>query len=188
MVASFVKAIGAVVVGTPVAVLLGLTARSVAKQEDAAVPVVVAAESPIVITVFSNWLDRRTHEHLAPTSFKPGYSAYDLRIENRSPRPVKGVRVELVETDGTVIGTAKIGEVAANGSSVITAKKAWKRAFDIDRSQPTPTLRAVVTWRGAESRLRAALPLPMRRVLGEKPAEIRRQQREKAVITGHVMS
>lgn len=188
MVASFVKAVGAIVVGAPVAVLLGLTARSVAKQEDAAVPVVVASESPIVITVFSNWLDKRSHEHLAPTSFKPGYSAYDLRVENRSGQSVRGVRVELVETDGSVIGATKIGEVAAKGSSVFTANKPWKRALDADRSQPTPTLRAVVTWRGPSGRLRAALPLPMRRVLGEKPADIRRRHREKAIITGHVMS
>lgn len=188
MVASFVKALGAVVVGTPVAVVLGLTARSIKKQEDASVPVIEAAASPLVVTVFSNWLDKRTHAHLAPTSFKPGYAAYDLRVENRTRESVKGAHVELVERDGTVVGTARLGEVEAGGHSVFAAKKAWNRALEADRVTEADNLRAVVTWRAAGGRQRAVLPLPMRRVLGEKPSEIRARRREKPLVTSRVMS
>lgn len=187
MVAPLLKAIGAVVVGTPLAITLGLTARSLKKQEDAAVPVVAPGDSPLVVTVFSNWLDAKTHEHLSPTSFKKGYAAYDVRVENRTGSSVKGVHVELLDLDGDVLGTVRLGDVEQHGHSVFAAKKAWNRALERIRvAEEAP--RAVLTWRTSEGRRRAIPSLVMRRVLGPTPSELRRGRREKSPVVNHVMS
>lgn len=187
MVAPLFKAIGAVLVGTPLAVTLGLTARSIAKQEDAAVPVVDPAVAPLIVTVFSNWLDVKTHQHLAPTSLKKGYAAYDVRVENRTGSPVKGVHVELIDPDDDVLGTVRLGEVDAHGHSVFAAKRSWNRTLErIRQSESTP--RAVVTWKAGVGRQRVIAPVFVRRVLGPTPSELRRARREKAPVTAQVMS
>lgn len=188
MVAPLIKAIGAFVVGTPVAVVLGLTARSLRKQEDAAVPVVHDDESPLVVSVFSSYLDKKTHEYLAPTSFKKGYVVYDVKVENRTDRPVKGVHVELVSGADDVSGHVRLGDVPARGQSVFAPKKSWNRAFEHFRSTEVDVPRVVVTWKTPAGRNRVYLPVTIRRVLGDAPSEIRRRRREKAPVVARVMS
>lgn len=188
MVASFVKALGAVVVGTPVAVVLGLTARSLRKQEDALVPVVTGDRAPLVVNVFSNYLDKHTHEHLSPKSFKNGYVVYDVRVENRTDRVVKGVHVELLSGDDDVSGHVRLGDVPPRGHSVFAAKRSWNAALEHHRTTEKDAPRTVLTWKTAEGRRRAILPVAVRRVLGETPGEVRRQRREKAPVVARVMS
>ncbi|BDZ51981.1 hypothetical protein GCM10025867_42220 [Frondihabitans sucicola] len=188
MVAPLIKAFGALVVGTPVALALGLTARSLRKQEDAAVPVLAGQESPLVVTVFSNYLDKKTHEHLAPTSFKKGYVVYDVRVENRTDHVVKGVHVELLAGSDDVSGHVRLGDVPPRGHSVFAAKKPWNQAFEHYRSSETDAPRAILTWKTAVGRRRVILPLAIRRVLGETPSDIRRRRREKAPVVARVMS
>jgi hypothetical protein len=188
MVAPLIKALGAIVVGTPVAVALGLTARSLRKQEDAAVPVLGGQESPLVVSVFSNYLDKRTHEYLAPTSFKKGYVVYDVRVENRTDQVVKGVHVELIAGADDVSGHVRLGDIPPRGHSVFAAKKPWNQAFEHFRSTETDETRAVLTWKAAVGRRRVVLPIAIRRVLGDTPSDIRRRRREKAPVVARVMS
>ncbi|GAA4265703.1 hypothetical protein [Frondihabitans peucedani] len=188
MVAPILKALGAVVVGTPVAVLLGLTARSIRKQEDAAVPVVVDDESPVAVTVFSSYLDKRTHEHLNPTSFKKGYVVYDIRVENRTERPVRGLRVELTAGLDDVSGHVRLADLPPRGHAVIAARRSWNAALDRYRSLEVDVPRAVLTWKTPGGRRRAMLPLSIQRVLGDSPSEQRRKKRQKAPVVARVMS
>lgn len=188
MVAPLIKALGALVVGTPVAVALGLTARSLRKQEDASVPVIGGQESPLVVSVFSNYLDKRTHEYLAPTSFKKGYVVYDIRVENRTDHVVKGVHVELISGTEDVSGHVRLGDVAPRGTSVFSAKKPWNAAFEHYRSTETDEPRVVLTWKSTVGRRRVISPVTIRRVLGETPSEQRRRRRAKAPVVARVMS
>jgi hypothetical protein len=188
MVAPLIKALGAVVVGTPVAVVLGLTARSLRKQEDAAVPVVDDTASPLVVTVFSNYLDKKTHDYLAPKSFKKGYVVYDIRVENRTDEVVKGVHVELLAGADDVSGHVRLGDIPARGHSVFTAKKSWNEAFEHYRSTEVDEPGVILTWKTAAGRRRVIVPAAIRRVLGESPSEVRRRRRAKAPVVARVMS
>lgn len=189
MVSPILKALGAVVVGTPVAVVLGLTARSIRKQEDASVPVVREHDAPLVVTVFSNYLDKRTHEHLPPTSFKKGYVAYDVRVENRTGQQVKGIHVELLDIDGDVVGTVRVGEIEAHGHTVISAKRAWNSALERARSHPDgQPPRLVLTWRTSAGRRRVVVRPALRRVLGPTPSSRRQSARQRPPVLAQVMS
>jgi hypothetical protein len=188
MVAPVLKALGALVVGTPVALVLGLTARSLRKQEDAAVPVIPAQAAPLSVSVYSNYLDKKTHELLSPKSMKKGYVAYDVRVDNRTDQPVRGVRLELLDSDDDIVGEVRLGEVEARGHTVFAAKKAWNRTFEKHRITEVGAPRAVLTWKSPEGRRRAVVALSPLRVLGETPSEIRRRRRERAPITARVMS
>jgi hypothetical protein len=188
MVAPVLKALGALVVGAPAALVLGLTARSLRKQEDAAVPVIPAKESPLSVTVYSNYLDKKTHELLSPKSLKKGFVAYDVRVDNRTGQAVRGVHLELLDGDDDVVGEVRLGEIEAHGHTVFAAKKSWNRAFEKHRITETGAPRVVLTWKTPEGRRRAVVaPSPLR-VLGETPSEIRRRRRERAPITARVMS
>lgn len=189
MVSPILKALGAVVVGTPVAVALGLTARSIRKQEDAQVPVIREQESPLAVTVFSRYLDRRTHETLPPTSFKKGYVAYDVRVENHAGQAVRGVHVELLDRDGDVVATVRVGEIEAHGHAVIAAKRPWNSALETARSHPDgQPPRIVLTWRTAVGRRRVIVTPALRRVLGPTPSSLRQQARQKPPVLAQVMS
>lgn len=189
MVSPILKALGAVVVGTPVAVALGLTARSIRKQEDAAVPMLREQESPLAVTVFGSYLDRRTHEPLPPTSFKRGYVAYDIRLENRTGRLVKGVHLELLDVGGDVVGSVRVGEVEAHGHEVVTAKRAWNAALEVARAHPDARPpRLVLTWRTSAGRRRSIVTPAVRRVLGPTPGLLRQQARQRPPVLAQVMS
>ncbi len=189
MVSSILKALGAVVVGTPVAALLGLTARSIRKQEDAQVPVIRSQEAPLTVTIFTSWLDRRTHEHLAPTSFKKGYVSYDVRVENRSGQAVRGVHVELLDTDGDVVSVVRLGEIAPRSSSAFTAKRSWVSAFEAHRTAAVSTVAPIVlTWKSSVGRRRVVLAPAHRRVLGPSAGSVRRGRRSKPPVTAQVLS
>ncbi|AMM22015.1 hypothetical protein AX769_20020 [Frondihabitans sp. PAMC 28766] len=189
MVSPIIKTLGAVVVGTPVAVVLGLTARSIRKQEDASVPVVRTQEAPLSVTVYSNYLDKRTHEHLPPTSFKKGYVAYDVHIENHSAEPVKGVHVELLDIDGDVVGTHRLGEVEAYGQTVFSTKRSWTSALEASRSRAVPVApRTVLTWRTPLGRRRTIVSPAVRRVLGPTPSSVRQSRRRRPPVLAQVMS
>lgn len=189
MVSPIVKALGAVVIGAPVAVVLGLTARSIRKQDDATVPVVRMQESPLRVAVFSNYLDRHTHEHLAPTSFKRGYVAYDIRVENAGSEAVTGVRVELLDAGGEVVGTLRLGELEAHGHSVFAVKRSWNNALEAHRATSTPTAPTLVlTWRTPAGRRRAITSPSVRRVLGSTPSSVRQSRRERPPVLAPVMS
>lgn len=188
MVAPLLKAVGALVVGTPVAVVLGLTARSIRKQEDAEVPVVRTVDSPLTVGLFSNYLDKRTHELLDPKSFKKGYVVYDARVQNRTAQTVRGAHVELVGADGLVIGAVRLGDVPPRGHSVFAVKKAWNRALEEARVSGAPAPTTAVTWKAPFGRRRAVSSVNVRRVLGESSGEVRRRRRAKAPVISRVMS
>ncbi|RKR76693.1 hypothetical protein [Frondihabitans australicus] len=187
MVSPILKTLGAVVVGTPVAVVLGLTARSIRKQEDAQVPVIRSVESPLAVTVFRSWLDRRTHEHLAATSFKKGYVSYGVRVENHSAHDVRGIHVELLDTAGDVVSSVRVGEIDAHASTVVPVKRAWTNAFEAHRAaESVPPV--VLTWRSASGRRRVVLAPSLRRDLGVTPSSIRQGRRERPTVDSPVMS
>jgi hypothetical protein len=187
MVAPIVKALGAVVVGVPAAVVLGLTARSLRKREDAAVPVIPVDDAPVVLDVFMTYLDKRNHELLSPKSLKRGYVAYDFRLENRTSVAVKGLHVELLDGDD-VVGGIHLPDLPARGSTVFSPKKSWHGALESNRGARAGTARAVLTWRGPEGRRRAVVDLEPRRAVGQDPSIVRRRRRERAPIVGRVMS
>ncbi|GAA4681736.1 hypothetical protein [Frondihabitans cladoniiphilus] len=188
MVAPFVKALGALVVGAPVAAVLGLTARSLKKQEDAAVPVVSSGDSPLRVEVFSTYRDKRTHEVLSPSSFKKGYVSYDFRLQNTSARAVRGVVIELEDAQGDVVGHVRVGEVAPHAFHVFAAKKPWTRALEEHRVALSAAPAAVLTWRSAVGRRRAVAPVSPVRALGESPREVKRRSREKAPVRASIMA
>ncbi|ARC57755.1 hypothetical protein AS850_11795 [Frondihabitans sp. 762G35] len=187
MVAPIVKALGAVVVGVPAAVVLGLTARSLRKREDAAVPVVPVDDAPVSLDVFMTYLDKRNHEMLSPKSLKRGYVAYDFRLENRTSTAIKGLHVELLDGDDFV-GEMKLPDLPARGSTVFSPKKSWHAVLESHRAARVGGARAVLTWRGAEGRRRAVVDLEPRRAVGQNPGVARRRRREKAPVVGRVMS
>jgi hypothetical protein len=188
MVAPLIKALGAVVVGTPVAVVLGLTARSIRKQEDASVPVIRKDDAPLRVTLFSSYLDKRSHEYLSPKSMKKGYVAYDFVIVNPTRKSVHGIHVELLDADGVPISTVRLGEVEAHGRAVIRAKKSWASALQAQRALDEAAPRVVLTWRSAAGRRRAIVPVRPVRALGENPGIARARRRSRPEVLQPVMS
>lgn len=188
MVAPLIKALGAVVVGAPVAVVLGLTARSIKKQEDASVPVVQKSDSPLRVSLFTSYLDKHTHEDLSPKSFKKGYVAYDFRVENPTGHAVHGVHVELLDADGFAVGSVRLGEIEAHGRTVFRAKKSWTASLEAERVREASDPHVVLTWRSAQGRRRAIVPLRPRRALGEKPGLAKARQRARPEVLHPVMS
>lgn len=188
MVAPLVKALGALVVGAPVAALLGLTARSIKKQEDASVPVVADTSSPVRLEVFSSYRDKRSDEVLSPKSFKKGYVAYDFRVENATAKTVRGVVVEVVDDHGDVLGHVKVGDVAPHAHSIFRAKKSWGQAFEHERVGLASRPALVITWRTSAGRRRAVTRVSPVRSLGVAPGTIRERGREKPPVTSAIMA
>jgi hypothetical protein len=188
MVAPLIKALGAVVVGTPVAVVLGLTARSIKKQEDASVPVVRKTDSPLRVALYTSYLDKHTHEYLSPKSLKKGYVAYDFLVDNPTGHAVNGVHVELLDTEGYAISGTRLGEVEAHGRAIFRAKKSWKNALEHQRVAESGDPRVVLTWRSTVGRRRAIVPLRAIRALGEKPGIAKARKRARPEVLHPVMS
>jgi hypothetical protein len=191
MVSPLVKIAGAVVAALPVALTLGLVDRTVKRREDALVPVVEKQQSPLRVTVYAKYLDRRTHELLDPKSMKRGYVDYDIRVDNRGDRTVRGIDVRIEGADEERFGHVSVGDIAPHGFAMVKVKKSWNKQLELHRVGALGSLGspvALVTWKAGVGRQRTRASVDATRLLPENGREAARRRRARPPVTAQVMS
>jgi len=191
MVSPLVKIVGAVVAALPVALTLGLVDRTVKRREDALVPVVTRQDAPLRVTVYSKYLDKRTHELLDPKSIKKGYVAYEIRVDNRDAQTVRGIDLRLEGADDERFGHISVGDIAPHGHALVQAKKSWTHQLELDRTGALEAIGspiALLTWKVGAGRRRTRAAVTATRLLPEARRDEAARRRLRPPVTAQVMS